>query len=131
MKQFVTVSAGGRRKLVPLEEVVEIIPMLALEDVEGQSHLCRGVANLRGDLVPVFDLTGATAPLHPSRFILVSRADGVLIGLIVDDVHEVLTLEDERLLRRPVGGGRTALMVSVEGSVMAVLNPAEAIGNGA
>jgi chemotaxis signal transduction protein len=131
MKQFVTVSVGGRRKLFPIEEVVEIIPMLALEDVDGQSHLCRGIANLRGELIPVFDLTGSTALLHPSRFILITHTGDALVGLIVDDVHDVLGIEDDRLLSRPVGGGRSSLMANVEGAVMAVINPAEAVGYGA
>lgn len=130
MRQFVTVTAGGRRKLVPLDEVVEIIPMLALSHVDGQSHLCRGVANLRGELIPVFDLTGPDAPLHPSRFILIARADEILVGLIVDDVHDVLGIEDERLLHRPLGGGRSSLIVNVDGAAMAVINPAEAVGYG-
>ena len=76
MRQFVTVSAGGRRKLVPLEDVVEIVPMLTLDAVEEQSQSCRGVANLRGELVPIFDLTGPNALLHPSRFILITRVNG-------------------------------------------------------
>ncbi|MCK6589081.1 MAG: chemotaxis protein CheW, partial [Polyangiaceae bacterium] len=111
--------------------IVEIVPMLALGNVDGQNDLCRGIANLRGELIPVFDLTGPSEPLLPSRFILVARAGDMRIGLIVDDVHDVLGIEDDRLLNRPVGGGRTSLLVNHEGAALAVINPAEAIGYGA
>jgi len=59
------------------------------------SHVV-GLMNLRGDLITVLDIAGplglASAPAHADRKIVVlNRSDGS-VGVLVDDVLEVLTL---------------------------------------
>jgi chemotaxis signal transduction protein len=121
-KPFIVISAGGRRKLVPLEAVVELVPMLALAEVEGPRGACRGMANLRGEIVPVFDATSPTAPLHPSRFIVIARAESLLLGLVVDDVYDIVTVGPGDLASRPIGGGRSAVMARVEETLLPVID---------
>ena len=132
MKQpLVRVSTGRRRWLVRVEELQEVVPMMALAQVDGQGGECRGVLNLRGELVPVFDGTGAEAPLAPSRLILVLRAGGGRrVGLIVDEAHEVLFLSPEALAPQQVGGGLTRQMALVDGDVFTVLEPGEVAVHG-
>jgi chemotaxis signal transduction protein len=133
---FVAVSAGGKKKLFRLTDVVEIVPMLALSEVAEQTGACRGVANIRGEIVPVFDLTSPTAPLLPSRFIIVTRVGGAPTGLLVDDVHDVVTVPKERVTSVPVGGGRSATMVTLRDDdgggddiLLYVIDPAEAMAH--
>jgi len=128
---LVRVSTGQRRWLVRVEDLQEVVPMMALAQVEGQGGGCRGVLNLRGELVPVFDGSGAEAPLEPSRLILVLReGDGGRVGLIVDEAHEVLFLSEQVLTPRQVGGGRTRRMALVGEEVFTVLEPGEVAAHG-
>ncbi|WP_081713871.1 chemotaxis protein CheW [Cystobacter fuscus] len=128
---LVRVSTGSRRWLVRVEDLQEVVPMMTLAQVEGQWGGCRGVLNLRGELIPVFDGNGPEAPLEPSRLILVLReAGGARVGLIVDEAHEVVFLPEQALAPRPVGGGRTRRMALVGEEVFSVLEPGEVAAHG-
>jgi len=124
-RALVRVSSARQQWLVRVEDLREIVPMMALGVVDGQQGECRGVMNLRGELVPVFDTDGPEAPLAPGRLILVLREPSGLLGLLVDDVHEVLHVSEERLTPRPVGGGRTRQMVLLGEKLLTVLEPGE------
>jgi purine-binding chemotaxis protein CheW len=124
-QHFVRASSARRQWLVRVSDVREVVPMMALGHVEGQAGNCRGVLNLRGELVPVFDLDAAQGPLGPERLILVMRESGGLLGLIVDEVHEVLVLPSEQVPWRPVGGGRQRQMALVGEQMLTVLEPQE------
>lgn len=102
--------------------------MMALAPLQGLSGNCRGMANLRGSLVPVFDSTGPDAPLSPSRFILVLRSTTGMVGIIVDEVHEVIGLPEEELVQRPVGMGRLRKMALLGEDAVSVLEPQEVLG---
>lgn len=125
--QFVVVTADKRRQLVRASDIQEIVSLMALTPMSGQSGNCRGMANLRGEVIPVFDLDGPFVPLSPSRFILVTRLSTGPVGLIVDEIHDVITVGGDRLARRPVGGGRTTLVARVEDDLLAILEPADAL----
>ena len=122
-RPLVRVSCGGRRWLVRVEDLREVVPMMALAAAEGLGGECRGLLNLRGELVPVFDKTGG--PASPARLILVLREPAGPVGLLVDEVHEVVFLTDAQLTPRPVGGGRTRSMALLNGELFSVLEPAE------
>ena len=126
---LVRVTTGRRRWLVRVEDLREVVPMMALAQVDGQRGDCRGVLNLRGELVPVFDGSGEgtseAAALDPSRLILVLRAGGGQVGLMVDEAHEVLFVPATALTPHPVGGGLTRQMVLVGEELFTVLEPGE------
>jgi purine-binding chemotaxis protein CheW len=123
----VNVTVDGRSWLVRLGDIREIVSLMALAEPPGRAGLCRGVANLRGEMIPVFDLGGAEAKLAPSRVILVARAGADIVGLIVDDVHNVVDVSDEDLAVRPVGGGRFATMVRVDDEILSVMEIEDAL----
>lgn len=126
-ESFILVGVAQRRRLVRLSEVQEILSLMALVPVEGAAGSCRGMANLRGETLPVFDSGGPSAVLSPSRFVLVSRVDDTPIGLIVDEVHDVLTVESDRIKLRPIGAGRVTEVVSLDGELLTVLSPRAAL----
>jgi purine-binding chemotaxis protein CheW len=129
-QRLVRVSAGSQRWLVRVEDLREVVPMMALAPVAGQGGSCRGVLNLRGEPVPVFDGEGPGAPLSPARLILVLRERGGLVGFIVDEVHEVVLVPEERLAPRPVGGGQTRRMALLGEELLTVLEPGEVSAHG-
>lgn len=126
--QFVVVTADRRRQLVRASDIQEIVSLMALTPMRGQGGSCRGMANLRGEIIPVFDLDGASVPLSPSRFILVTRLSTGPVGLIVDEIHDVVRVPEDHLAHRPMGGGRMALVARVEDDLLAVLEPTDVIG---
>lgn len=113
-----------------LSDVREIVPMMSLEGIESGGKTCRGLLNLRGEILPVFDLSGPDAPLAPSRFILVSRAGHDPIGLIADDVVDFLSVPEGQVVSRLVGDARTVLVARVGDELIPVIEPADVLRAG-
>ncbi len=114
-----------------LADIREVVSFMELTPIDGMhAGPCRGIVNLRGEMLPVFDLAGPNAPLVPSRVIVVARNRNEHVGLLVDDVTDVLTVPDEHVAIRNVGNGRTSTMVRINDVIMTVLEPSDAIGPG-
>ena len=80
----------GRHFLVPLHEVVEVMPCPPLAPVPHACEWVSGVANVRGTLMPVLDLDGffAQRPVNMSHLtrVMIMRSGEVMAGLLVDEV---------------------------------------------
>lgn len=126
-ESFLLITIAARRRLVRLSEVQEILSLMALTPVDGAGGSCRGLANLRGQTLSVFDTSGARAVLSPSRFVLVVQVEGSPVGLIVDEVHDVIGVEQGRIKRQPIGPGRTAEVVALGSELLTVLDPGRAV----
>lgn len=83
-------TLNGRRFLAPLDEVSEILSVPAYTRVPGVLGWMKGVANVRGRLMTVMDLSrflGKTSELQEKRRrLLVLDQDDLYTGLIVDEV---------------------------------------------
>jgi twitching motility protein PilI len=81
---------GNVQLVAAVDEVKEIMPVPRLTAVFGAQRWVRGVANIRGTLLPVMDLQGFVqgSPSSPGRRsrILVVRHKGISAGLMVDEV---------------------------------------------
>lgn len=81
---------GDLHLLVPLEEVVEILIPPEISRVPCTKPWMHGMANVRGNLLPVMNLQGylQDRPIHMNRNsrILVVNHGGVFSGLLVDAV---------------------------------------------
>jgi twitching motility protein PilI len=83
--------AGNNSLLAPLDEVVEILDMPKLSRVPLARPWVRGIANIRGNLLPVVDFSGfvggkAAIASEKSR-VLVIDYNGIYSGLVVDEVY--------------------------------------------
>lgn len=113
-----------------LSDIREVVSLMALTTIDGgRSGTCRGVANLRGEMIPVFDMTDADAPLSPTRVIVVTRLGAEHVGLLVDDVMDVIGVADAQVAVRNVGGGRISTIVRMNDVIMTVMEPGDAIGS--
>jgi purine-binding chemotaxis protein CheW len=97
-KQFVVFELAQESFGVPIEAVEGIIKLQKITSMPNLPGYIEGVTNLRGSIVPVLDLrkrfslpTGAET--NDTRIVIV-RMDVVSIGMIVDSVSEVLTIDD-------------------------------------
>lgn len=125
--QFVVVTAAQKTRLVSLSGIREILPVMALTDGGVSRGAFRGMANVRGEIIPVFDMSGPEVPLFPSRFILISMVARQTIGLLVDEVIEVVSLEDEQVTEMNLGGGRLLRAGRLGDTVVPVLDPSDAV----
>jgi len=125
---FVMLKVQDRKRLMRLSDIREVVSLMALTAIEGaRGGICRGVANLRGEMIPVFDLHGPDARLSPSRVVVIARLGVELVGLLVDDVTDVIGIPDEHVAVRNIGGGRTTTMVRMDDEVMTVMEPVDAV----
>jgi len=91
---------GSNNLVVPLGEVVEIIDYPNISAVPLTQSWVRGIANLRGNLLPVIDLNGylngSVAQTTSKSRVLVVDYNGVYSGLVVDEVYGLKHfMEDE------------------------------------
>jgi purine-binding chemotaxis protein CheW len=106
-RQLLVFSLGEEEYALPVTSVQEIIHYTQPRAVASESHWIQGVISLRGKIIPVADL-GARLGLMTERNeggkIVVVESGSVTAGVVVDDVDEVLTIEDEQLDAVPAAG---------------------------
>jgi purine-binding chemotaxis protein CheW len=106
-RQLLVFSLGEEEYALPVTSVQEIIHYTHPRAVASEAHWIQGVISLRGKIIPVADL-GARLGLITERNeggkIVVVESGSVTAGVVVDDVDEVLTIEEEQLDAVPAAG---------------------------
>jgi purine-binding chemotaxis protein CheW len=97
--RWLRVSVEGDRYAVELLRVQEVVRMAPIVAMRGAAPAVLGVMNLRGRIVPVYDLgvwLGAceVRPDERARIVVVER-DDELIGVLVSSVDDVVTLGED------------------------------------
>lgn len=81
------------RLLATMDDVLEILPCPELTRIPNVRPWLRGVANIRGNLLPVMDLRGfltsEVVPLTRSHRVLVIQLAGRYLGLLVDELYGI------------------------------------------
>jgi len=81
---------GGQLFVTALDEVAELLRHPSLSPIPRTKAWVRGMANVRGNLLPVMDLGGYLVGKHSSLTrssrVVVIDIDGVFSGLLVDEV---------------------------------------------
>ncbi len=90
---------GELRLLAPLAEVTEILTLPAMSRVPGTKAWVLGIANVRGNLLPIMDLNGylqgRRTDVGKRSRVLVVNHQGVFAGLLVDEVMGLRHIEQE------------------------------------
>ncbi|HKG03913.1 MAG TPA: chemotaxis protein CheW [Conexibacter sp.] len=114
--QLVVCALGDEEYGLPVGQVREIVRYTEPRPVASDVPWMRGVISLRGRLVPVHDLAArlglatADATVSPpldAKLVIVETADEP-VGVLVDDVVEVLTIDASQLEDVPSGSGQIA-----------------------
>jgi len=96
---------GGEHYVVPWGEVAEIQSLPTMTRVPGAKDWVKGVANVRGTLLPIMDLNaffGYRGRKLRKQRLLVVKHDGIYSGLIVDEVLGAMTFEKfEKMEEKP------------------------------
>lgn len=101
MHHMVGFTVGNEEFCVDILKVQEIIRMMGITKIPNAPDYAEGVINLRGRVIPVidfrkrFNLPVAAEENDESRRIVVVDIVGNTIGLIVDEVSQVIKLESD------------------------------------
>ncbi|KRE88555.1 chemotaxis protein CheW [Frateuria sp. Soil773] len=92
--------AGSRLFVSGIDEINELLAVPALTPVPGTQPWLLGVANVRGNLVPVVDLArflfGERTPHSERSRLLIVRQGGGNVALLVDEVFGQRTVDAEQ-----------------------------------
>ncbi len=109
---YLTFSIGVEHFALNVGKVINILEMQTITEVPKSPVYMSGVINLRGEVLPVIDsklkLGLGKIETSANTCILVIEAENkkktIRFGAIVDAVHEVLEIEDKKILPPPAMG---------------------------
>ncbi len=112
--QYLSFQLGGEQYAVGILSVQEIRGWEETTRVPNTPDYFRGVINLRGNIVPVYDLRlrfgMPAAEYTPETVVIVVRHGEAeaerSMGLVVDAVSDVLVVQDEQIGQTPEFGGK-------------------------
>ncbi len=125
--QLVVFSLGEEEYALPITQVQEIIRYTEPRAVASETAWIRGVISLRGKIVPVCDLgsrLGLQSELASEAKIVIVESDAGTLGVIVDEVEEVRTIDGDQLETVP-GAGTDLIdaIAKVDDRLIILLNP--------
>ncbi|MBO5259019.1 MAG: purine-binding chemotaxis protein CheW [Agathobacter sp.] len=100
-KQYIVVQIGSEKYGIDIGYVDNIVRMQKITRVPKAQTYFKGIINLRGEIVPVMSVRTKMGLeddvfTNASRIIILKIEDRGALGIIVDEVNEVVTLcEDE------------------------------------
>ncbi len=104
-RQFVTFALNEQVYCLDILSVREIRMLESVTPVPGAPEAIRGVFNLRGSIVPVCDLRlrfgQAATPIAPNHPAVIVAIQDRLIGLLVDEVLDIVTVPSDNVCPPP------------------------------
>lgn len=103
--RFLTFVLGDEEFGIEIRFVTEIIGMQPVSKIPEVPDYIRGIVNLRGKIIPVIDMSlkfKREAIVDTDRTcIIVIETGSFSVGLIVDNVAEVVTIDDNKVVPPP------------------------------
>ncbi len=135
--QLVVFEVAGEEYALPVEAVREVARGGALLPLREAAGAAVGMLEVARGMVPVVEarerlgLPGAGRGAGPRHVVVVRHGGGVRVGLAVDAVREVVTVEREALLSPPaIFAGRAAAvraLVRLDGERLLILLDADGL----
>jgi len=100
-RQFVAFKIGSEEFCIDISRVREIKEMMPITNVPQAPDDVEGIVNLRGQVIPIINLKKVLgyyddSDLNDKKIILV-ETDSEVVGFIVDDVSDVVSLSEEQI----------------------------------
>lgn len=119
-KQYIVAKLGSEQYGIDIAYVDNIVRMQKITRVPKTQPYFLGVINLRGEIIPVMsmrdklemeegEITGST------RIIIIKPEQNASLGLLVDEVREVVTLSEEDVEKVTYDNGREDTNIYVTG----------------
>ncbi len=102
VKQYIVVKLDNEQYGIDISYIDNIVRMQQITRVPKAQSYFAGVINLRGEIIPVmclrtkFDLPDKEYT-NATRIIILKPESNAKIGVLVDEVREVVTLEEENI----------------------------------
>ena len=106
LAQFVNFRLRDQEYGVDIGSVREITRVVDISHIPESPSFIEGVTNLRGQIIPVVDLAkqfglASQEKLPESARIVVTEVKGQTVGMIVDEVPEVIKIPEENIEPTP------------------------------
>jgi purine-binding chemotaxis protein CheW len=128
--QVVVFSLGSEEYALPIGAVHEIIRYSEPRTVASSQPWIRGVIGLRGKIIPVFDLAARMGieptGTEPGKIVIVSNGASQA-GVLVDDVDQVLTVDEDQLEDVPTASAGSIEAIAKIGDRLVVLLNADGL----
>jgi len=100
--QFIVTQLGDEQYGIDIKYISTIVRMQPITRVPKVADYIKGVINLRGVVIPVISLSSKmglpeSEITKKSRIIILNIEQHEQIGVLVDEVKEVVTLDDEHI----------------------------------
>ena len=103
--KYMTFTSSGEYYGISISIVNEIVGLTKIAKVPETPDYVRGLINLRGKIIPVIDvrLRFGREPLeyNDRTCVIVITVNKTVVGLIVDKIEEVRTVEQEQIVPPP------------------------------
>ena len=129
--EFITFSAGGQNYCLEITQIREIRRWTPVTALPHTPKDVLGVMNLRGAVIPIFDLAArfglGSTPANERNVVIVAAMEGTTIGLRVESVSEILSVEKSAIQETPdikSEATRHSIlgMISVDDTMVRVVN---------
>ena len=130
MMRLVVVALDAEEYGLPIDHVQEIIRHAEPRGIPSTAGAVRGVITLRSRIIPVCDLAAHLAVrggAGDDRRIVIVESGGQRVGLIVDAVTEVMTVEETAIDPATASRGQRLSGIAKVGERMIVLIDAPAL----
>lgn len=99
-KQYIVVMIGNEQYGIDITYIDNIVRMQKITRVPKSQHYFKGVINLRGEIVPVMSIRRKMdldddVITNASRIIILKPEEKDSLGVIVDEVKEVVNLSED------------------------------------
>ena len=125
---YLTFGLGEEEYGIGINFVTEIVGMQRVMEVPDVPPFIKGVINLRGKVIPVMDVRKRfhmpEEVYNERTVIIVLDINGVLIGLIVDNVSEVMEISSDQIDQPPqIGSNQEGVILGLgkQGHKVAIL----------
>jgi purine-binding chemotaxis protein CheW len=103
--KFLTFTLGNEAYGLEIKYVTEIIGVQEITEIPELPEYIRGIINLRGKIIPVMDVRlrfrKPFREYNDRTCIVVVDLKDISVGLIVDTVSEVMTIQDQDVVPPP------------------------------
>lgn len=111
-KQYIVVRIGNEQYGIDIGYVDNIVRMQKITRVPKAQHYFKGIINLRGEIVPVMSIRRKMGLeddviTNASRIIILKIEEKGSLGIIVDEVREVVTLATDEIDKAAANGKNT------------------------
>lgn len=103
--RFLTFVLGNEVYAIEIKHITEIIGIQTITEIPQLPDYVKGIINLRGKIIPVMDVRlrfkKASREYNDRTCIIVIDMKELSVGLIVDSVSEVISIQEEDIIPPP------------------------------